>query len=208
MLADVLPAMPHFLQERSESTITVAVTLLIAALVAWLIRRGLISLVKHGHLSPLMGKRLRSVLRWALIVGFGLALMQQTGIFRQAWAVLSAALTALAVAFVANWSILSNATAAVFILAFKPFRIGDRIVLRDQDKIWTQGTVTDMSLMFVTITTDDGQQEHFAANQVFQRVIRVLGATNLPSSPGTFFERSTLVEEHPISASSQEATPQ
>lgn len=195
--------MPTFLQERSEGTITVAVTLLIAALVAWLIRRGLISLVKHGHLSPLMGTRLRSVLRWVLIVGFGLALLQQTGVFRQAWAVLSAAAAALAVGFVASWSILSNATAAVFILAFKPFRIGDRIVLREQDKIWAQGTVTDMSLMFVTITTDDGEQEHFAANQVFQRVVRVLGAVNLPSSPGTFFEPSPLVEEAPPSAPSQ-----
>lgn len=201
--------MADFIQEHSEGTITVAVTLLIAGLVAWLIRRGLLSLVKHGHLSPLMGTRLRGVLRWALLVAFGLALLQQTGVFRQAWAVLSATAAALAVGFVASWSILSNATAAVFILVFKPFRIGDRIVLREQDKVWAQGTVTDMSLMFVTITTDDGEQEHFAANQVFQRVVRVLGAANLPSTPGTFFERSTLIEGAPADpAASPEATRQ
>src|SRR5690606_29255407 len=174
-------SMIEFLQKDPERTITVLTTLLVAFVVARLIRRGIISLVKHGHLSPVMGVRLRSVLRWVIVFGVGLAVLQQTGVFRQAWAVISAAAAALAVAFVANWSVLSHATAALLILMFKPFRIGDRIVLKEQDKVWAQGTVTDMSLMFVTITTDEGEFEHFPANMIFQRVLRVTGPATLPS---------------------------
>jgi small-conductance mechanosensitive channel len=192
--------MIQYFEKHPESTITVLVTLLIAFIAARLIRRGLIGLVKHGHLSPLMGTRLRGVLRWVLVFAVGLALLQQTGVFRQAWAVISAAAAALAVGFVANWSVLSNATAAVLILVFKPFRIGDRIVLRDQDKVSVQGIVTDMSLMFVTVTTDEGEFEHFPANMIFQRVVRVTGASTLPSEPGTFFERRTLFEVAPRQA--------
>lgn len=201
--------MPDFLDQNLERTITAAVTLLVAFVAARLIRRGLHSMVKHGHLSPVMGTRLRGVLRWVILAAVALALLQQTGVFRQAWAVLSAAAAALAVGFVANWSVLSNATAAVLILAFKPFRIGDRIVVREQDKVWTQGVVTDMTLMFVTITTDDGEYEHFPANMIFQRVVRVLGASTLPSAPGTFFERrSTLFDAPRFDPSAQDPTTQ
>lgn len=181
--------MTEFFKQSSERSVAVFITLLVAIVVGLLVRRALISLVKHGHLSPQMGGRMRGVLRWFLGAALVMALLQQTGVFRQAWALVSAAAAALAVGFVASWSVLSNATASVLILTFKPFRIGDRIMVREQDKIWAEGVVSDLSLMFVTITTDDGELEHFPANMIFQRVVRVLGESTLPSAPGTFFER-------------------
>jgi small-conductance mechanosensitive channel len=43
----------------------------------------------------------------------------------------STALLAVALGFVAAWSILSNATSAVLVLILRPFRIGDTVELMD-----------------------------------------------------------------------------
>src|SRR5690606_8103374 len=105
-------SMTEFFKQSSERSVAVFITLLVAIVVGLLVRRALISLVKHGHLSPQMGGRMRGVLRWFLGAALVMALLQQTGVFRQAWALVSAAAAALAVGFVASWSVLSNATAS------------------------------------------------------------------------------------------------
>ena len=83
-------------------------------LLAWLASRTLRRLIRRlegtGHLTPTMAQRLRSGRRWILWSLAGLTALQLTGLFAHAWALLSALVAAIAVGFVATWSILSNAT--------------------------------------------------------------------------------------------------
>ncbi len=124
-----------------------------ALLVYTLVKRALRLLAEGGHVPEGMILRLRSSLRWLLIVVVLTVVLQTTHVFDQAWAVLSAVLLTVAVGFVALWSVLSNAVCAVLILVFRPFRMGDHIeILEPTDqKNGFRGKVTDLSLMFTTI---------------------------------------------------------
>ena len=132
----------------APSVITIAVALGLYQLV----RRSTRALAQHGQLQPTMALRLRLSARWVLIAGTTLIVLQQTGVFNQAWAVLSAILAAIAVGFVASWSLLSNATVALVLLVYRPFRVGDEVELLEPDgKVGVSGRVVDLNLLFTTL---------------------------------------------------------
>lgn len=137
----------------APSVITIAVALLLY----WVVRRGTRVLAQHGQITAIMALRLRLTARWILIGSATLIVLQQTGVFGQAWAVLSAVVAALAVGFVASWSLLSNATCALVLLVYRPFRVGDEIeLLEPNGVIGVAGRVVDLNLLFTTVleTTD------------------------------------------------------
>jgi small-conductance mechanosensitive channel len=52
----------------------------------------------------------------------------------------------------AGWSVLSNATAAMLLLIFRPFRVGDHVeVLEFSNGYPIGGEVLDMNLMYTTL---------------------------------------------------------
>lgn len=111
--------------------------------------------VHNGWVAPLMELRVRSVLRWSITVVVILAALQTSGVFEHAWAVLSAVLATLAVAFVAIWSVLTNALCAIILIIFKPFQLGQRITLIDFGSTHLiRGDVADINLMFTTLKSD------------------------------------------------------
>lgn len=143
----------------------------------WLVSRSLQTMVRGGHVSPQMAGRLRGLLRLlALLITIPLAL-QQAGAFDNAWAVLSASVTAVAIGFFALWSVLSNMVCALLIVLFRPFRVGDEIELPDANSTTSVGgVVTDMNLLFVTLK-EQRQDDRAAVIQVpnnvfFQRIVR------------------------------------
>src|SRR5687768_16207241 len=113
-------AFEQSVRQVAPSVITIAVALLLYSEV----RRSTRALARRDQITNVMALRMRMTARWLLIGSTSLIVLQQTGVFNQAWALLSAVLAALAVAFVASWSVLSNATCAVIILIYRPFRVG------------------------------------------------------------------------------------
>ncbi len=142
----------------------VAVVLLVALLVSQALKRLVNVLRDLKHVSPVIATRLHAVRRWVITLLTVLMVLEALGIFRGAWALMSTMLAALALGFVAAWSVLSNATAAMLILVFRPFRVGDEVELLELTNGYPLGgRVLDMNLLYTTLEVaeddDDGPQQ-------------------------------------------------
>lgn len=65
-------------------------------------------------------------------------------------------LTALGIAFFAQWSLLSNITSSVLLFFNHPIKIGDDIKIFDKDYPF-EGEVTDLTYFFVHLKTKEGE---------------------------------------------------
>ena len=65
-------------------------------------------------------------------------------------------MTALGIAFFAQWSLLSNITSSLLLFFNHPVKIGDRIKIIDKDSP-VEGEVSDLSYFFVHLKTDLGE---------------------------------------------------
>jgi small-conductance mechanosensitive channel len=86
---------------------------------------------------------------------------------------ISSVLAVVGVAFVAQWSILSNLTASVILFFNHPLRIGDRIRVQDKDFDWT-GKVEDITGFYVFMKTDKGKHITIPNSIVINRGIEIL----------------------------------
>ncbi|MDH5674870.1 MAG: mechanosensitive ion channel family protein [Myxococcales bacterium] len=189
--------MQQLLEELGQASIAFAgagVALLLAILVSRGLRRLIRRLASHGHLSPIMEQRLQSGRRWAVFVLAGLTLLQATGLFDNAWALLSAVLATVAIGFFAVWSLLSNATSALLILMFRPFRLGDTVELVEPtNRTVLGGVVLDINLMYTTLEETDAETGAIARLQVpnnlfFQKLMRTRMAAPVPVAEPFFRE--------------------
>jgi small-conductance mechanosensitive channel len=139
-----------------------------------LVRRSTRLLAQHGQLTPIMALRLRLGVRWLLLAATSLIVLQQIGVFGQAWAVLTAVLAAIAVGFVASWSLLSNITCALIVLVYRPFRVGDEVELLEPDgKVGVSGRVIDLNLVFTTLLDSSDSVVRVPNNLFVQKCSRV-----------------------------------
>lgn len=164
-----------------ESAIAMAAlaALLLLLMVSTVLARAVNNAEQKGHLQPAMARRLHLARRWALGLLTPLILLQATGMAQHAWTMISTVIAAVAIGFFAAWSLLSNATSALLLLAFRPFRLGDHIELVEHTTgIAIGGKVVDMSLMFITL--EDAQSRpnqpiftRVPNSMIFQKLVRV-----------------------------------
>ncbi|MBP6717699.1 MAG: mechanosensitive ion channel family protein [Rhodoferax sp.] len=170
------------------------VIVLAAFLISRVLRRVIHTLKDSRSLSDNMAHRLQTFRQRVIFTVTLLVLMQVAGVFDNAWAFISTALLTVALGFVAAWSILSNATAAVLILILRPFRVGDNVELLDPSGEPMGGKLADMNLMFTTLTLPpvEGDLDDRSAvlnvpnNLLFQRVLRIR-SRHRPDSRAAFF---------------------
>ena len=185
------------LVKYADKLLAGAAIVAVASVLAYVLKRIIRKLLKTRHLAPIMAGRLNLLLRSLIVVVAALLLMQTIGIFDSAWAVISATLAALAVGFVAAWSMLSNITAALLVLTFRPFRIGDSVELVDLGGDSLGGRVVDMNLMFTTLAAPDNDTGTGRTAQLlqvpnslfFQKVLRTRSPAQTDSD-ATFFAKS------------------
>ncbi|WP_196889051.1 mechanosensitive ion channel domain-containing protein [Aureivirga sp. CE67] len=89
---------------------------------------------------------------------------------------ISSILAVLGVAFVAQWSVLSNLTSSVILFFFHPVRIGDKIRILDKDFELT-GEVVDITGFFFFIITDEGENISFSNSIILQKGIEIITKT-------------------------------
>lgn len=189
-LPEYLVMLKSFARELGAGVIIV----LAAFLISRVLRRVIHTLRESRSLSNNMANRLQTFRQRVIVTVTLLVLMQVAGVFDNAWAFISTALLTVALGFVAAWSILSNATAAVLVLILRPFRIGDTVELMDPTGEPMGGKVTDMNLMFTTLTLppqegdspDQPMLLNVPNNLFFQRVLRTR-SRHKPDSRAAFF---------------------
>ena len=137
-----------------------------------------------------------------LLLVVPLLMLQISGIAEHAWAALSAVLATIAIGFFAVWSLLANATSALILLAFRPFRVGDDVDLVEPGSgAGLSGRVQDMNLMFTTLQErSDGPDRqagtlHIPNSMFFQKVVRV--RPTMPAVHSTPFFAASQVPKPP-----------
>lgn len=120
----------------------------------------------------------KGVIRWLAIGGISLATLVAVGIDLQGlWSTIMAALSLIAIGFVAMWSILSHMLASVLIVIFRPFEVGDRVEILGDDEII--GEVTDLNPVYTTLRAADGGTLQVPNNVFFQKALK----RHAPSAP-------------------------
>jgi len=85
---------------------------------------------------------------------------------------LSSAITVMGIAFFAQWSLLSNITAALILFFNHPIKLGDDIKIYDKDYP-VEGTVKDIGYYFVRIQTPRGEHITIPNSIILQKMISV-----------------------------------
>ena len=83
-------------------------------------------------------------------------------------------LTALGIAFFAQWSLLSNITSSLILFFNHPVRLGDTIRVYDKDYA-LEGEVTELTYFFVYLKTTDGETITIPNSVILQKAISIQG---------------------------------
>lgn len=81
-------------------------------------------------------------------------------------------LTIVGVAFFAQWSLLSNITAAIIIFFNHPIRLNDSIVILEAKDYTVEGRIIDIGLFFITLETLSGEELTLPNNLFIQKSIK------------------------------------
>ncbi|MEM9881852.1 MAG: mechanosensitive ion channel family protein [Planctomycetota bacterium] len=176
--ADQLPEPVAWVIEKlielsSPQVFATAVVLVLAVLVYTLVRRMLVRLRDQSHLDESLVGALRVVARWLFVLLTLAAMLQVWGVLNQLWAALTAAVTLVAIGFVAVWSVLSNVLCSLILIGTRPFRIGQRIALPPDEQL--EGVVLHVTLLHTVLRTDEGDRLKIPNNLFFQRTLRIYG---------------------------------
>ncbi|MBD0400702.1 mechanosensitive ion channel domain-containing protein [Flammeovirga sp. EKP202] len=85
---------------------------------------------------------------------------------------ISSIFTLLGVAFVAQWSLLSNITASILLFFAYPFKIGDHIRIQDGGENSIEGKIINITLFNIRILTEDGFDVAYPNNLAIQKPIK------------------------------------
>ena len=82
-------------------------------------------------------------------------------------------LTALGIAFFAQWSLLSNITSSIILFFNHPVKLGDTIKVLDKDYPF-EGEVTDLTYFFLHLKTKNGETIALPNSILLQKAISII----------------------------------
>jgi len=88
-------------------------------------------------------------------------------------------ITALGIAFFAQWSLLSNITSSLLLFFNHPLKIGDKIKVLDKDFPF-EGEITDLTYFFIHIKSEQGELITVPNSQIFQKSISIISTQIKP----------------------------
>lgn len=113
----------------------------------------------------------KGVTRWLIIGVLAVGAMLAFGFDLQGlWSTVGAALSLIAIGFVAMWSILSHILASILIVIFRPFEVGDRVEIAGDNPVL--GEVTDLNPVYTTLRAEDGGTLQVPNNLFFQKALK------------------------------------
>jgi small-conductance mechanosensitive channel len=87
----------------------------------------------------------------------------------------STIITAIGIAFFAQWSLLSNITSSILIFFNHPMKIGDHIKVMDKEFPF-EGEITDLSYFFVYVKSSSGELITIPNSLVLQKSISIVSS--------------------------------
>ena len=84
----------------------------------------------------------------------------------------STVLTALGIAFFAQWSLLSNITSSIILFFNHPLKLGDTIKVLDKDYPF-EGEITELTYFFVHLKTVEGEIITIPNSMILQKSISI-----------------------------------
>ena len=125
----------------------------------------------HFH-KPRIGV-VKKITNTIFIIIFGLLLLLIWGVDQSDLLLYaSSILTILGVAFFAQWSLLSNVTAAIILFINHPVKIGDHIMIMDKDYP-VEGFIHDIGTFFVIIKMDTGEKVSLPTLILLQKMVKI-----------------------------------
>ena len=147
-----------------------AVIGLVAFLVFFGLRRLFQYFLRRANLPLQTFGPVRLTLRYAVLILAATMIMNVWGINTDALlTVLGTMLGLVAIGFVAVWSVLSNLLCTFVLILFKPFSVGDDLEI-PADSI--SGKVVDLTLIFTTLRSSDGEYLQVPNNMFFQKIFK------------------------------------
>jgi small-conductance mechanosensitive channel len=147
---------------------------------AYYINKSLIERVLKNTLLPRARRKI-------IVRAFNLLAMITSAVFMAAiWGLrqseiavfVSTIITAMGIAFFAQWSLLSNITSSILIFFNHPMKIGDHIKVMDKEFPF-EGEITDLSYFFVYIKTTSGELITLPNSLVLQKSISIVSSKEM-----------------------------
>ena len=177
-LKTILPPWMHDWLDIIVPGVQIALILLAALLLHYLLRRLVRRASDHYQFPHELLTPINAVVRWLVLGGAALLALERLGVSATVlWTAFTGFATVGAVAFFAAWSVLSNLFCAFLILTVGPFRVGDHIELLDTaEKPGALGRVLDINLLYTTLedatAPEPGTLLQIPNALIFQRVLR------------------------------------
>lgn len=164
---------PHIL--KIIETLIVLVVLTITHLFT---RRGINSMLKKIHFTLQRRKLTLRMINLLLTITAIVFISAIWGVNQKDIVVfISSVMAILGIAFVAQWSLLSNITAGLILFFNHPLKIGDRIKILEKDFV-IEGIVNDITFFFIHIKTDQKEKITLSNTIILQKTISIVPAHN------------------------------
>jgi len=127
--------------------------------------------------TPLQRARRKIIIKILLLFTTITAVIFLTGIWgfeqNEIAAFATTILTALGIAFFAQWSLLSNITASIILFFNHPLQLGDTIKVLDKEYP-LEGEITKLTYFFVHLKTTSGETITIPNSMIFQKSISLI----------------------------------
>ena len=144
------------------------------ALVYYFIKTIVNNSLKHTHLQRGRRKMIIKVLNLLSFITSTIILSAIWGLNQSEIAVfVGTVITALGIAFFAQWSLLSNITSSLLLFFNHPLKIGDTLKVLDKDYPF-EGEVTDLTYFFIHLKTKEGEIITVPNSLVLQKSISII----------------------------------
>lgn len=135
--------------------------------------------LKRTHIERTRRKIIIKILHLFITIGVLVIIAGIWGLEQSEIAVFaSTLLTALGVAFFAQWSLLSNITSSMILFFNHPVKLGDTIKVLDKDYP-VEGEIIELTYFFVHIKTAQGETVTIPNSLILQKSIAVIEKKNV-----------------------------
>lgn len=154
----------EWLKKNGPSVVGAILLFAAAWIIASWVRRIIRRATSRTHVDPTLGKFFSNVARWLIVTLAALSCLRVFGIETTGFAALiGAAGLAIGLGFQGS---LGNFSSGVMLLLFRPFKVGDTVVLAGQ-----AGIVNEIDLLITELDTPDGRRILIPNGQIFGAVI-------------------------------------
>jgi len=157
-------AATDFAEERGPGIVVALALIFLGWLLASWVRRTVVRACAKAHFDMTLGKFLGNLSRWAILAFVFVTCLGTVGISTTGFAaVIGAAGVAIALALQGN---LSNLACGVLLLVFRPFKVGDAVIVAGQT-----GIIDGIDLFTTNLDTGDNRRIIVPNSAIFNGVI-------------------------------------